>query len=110
MVITTRTEGKLKELIYENLNRIPVEDLEEIRHDAGERIKEQQVKDCIRNNKRRKAPEQYNEGDLIRVERQVPHDGKSQKLCTKYQGLYRIIKVLPNDRFVIKDTPLTQKK
>lgn len=43
------------------------------------------------------------------MERQVPHDGKSQKLTVKFQGPYRIIKILPNDRFLVEDTPLTRK-
>ncbi|KOB77587.1 Transposon Ty3-G Gag-Pol polyprotein [Operophtera brumata] len=57
----------------------------------------------------RKAPTQYEVGDLVRIERQVQHDGKSQKLSVKYQGPYRIVKLLPNDRFLVEDTPLTRK-
>lgn len=34
--------------------------------------------------------------------------GKSMKLAPKFQGIYRIVKVLNNDRFIIEDTPLTR--
>lgn len=107
--VTSRTEGKLGEIINETLNRTPVEDLEELRQDTGEKIRAQQQRDAANYNKHRKAPTQYKEGDLVRVERQVQHDGKSQKLSVKYQGPYRIVKLLPNDRFLVEDTPLTRK-
>lgn len=72
--------------------------------------KQQQVKDAVNFNKHRKPARQYQEGDLVRLARQAPHDGKSQKLSVKYQGPYRILKVLPNDRFVVEDIPMTRKK
>lgn len=72
--------------------------------------KQQQVIDAVNFNKHRKPARQYQEGDLVRLARQAPHDGKSQKLSVKYQGPYRILKVLPNDRFVVEDIPMTRKK
>lgn len=107
--IISRTEGKLSEVINETLNRIPVDELDEVRQEAGEKIKKQQVRDADNYNKHRKRPTQYKEGDLVRVARQMPHDGKSQKLVVKYQGPYRVVKMLNNDRFLIEDTPLTRK-
>lgn len=62
-----------------------------------------EVKDAVNFNKHRKPARQYQEGDLVRLARQAPHDGKSQKLSVKYQGPYRILKVLRNDRFVVED-------
>lgn len=35
--------------------------------------------------------------------------GKSKKLTPKFHGPYRIVKILPNDRFVVEDTPLSRK-
>lgn len=107
--ITSRTEGILSSVINDTINQTPTEELSEMRQEASERIKEQQVKDAERFNKHRKPARQYHKGDLVRVERQFPHDGKSQKLVVKFQGPYRIVKVLPNDRFLIEDTPLTRK-
>ncbi|KOB75240.1 Pro-Pol polyprotein [Operophtera brumata] len=107
--VTSRAEGKLSDVINETLHRTPVEELDELRQDTGEKIKAQQVKDAANYNKHRKAPTQYEVGDLVRIERQVQHDGKSQKLSVKYQGPYGIVKLLPNDRFLVEDTPLTRK-
>ncbi|KAF9404778.1 hypothetical protein HW555_014175 [Spodoptera exigua] len=90
-------------------NVIPSEDLTVIRQSASENIKTQQLKDIERFNSRRKSSKRYEAGDLVRVERQVPHDGKSHKLVVKFQGPYRVIKVLPNERYVIEDTPMTRK-
>lgn len=107
--IISRTEGKLSEIINDTINRVPAEELEKSREKAAEKIKEQQVKDALSYNKHRKSVTQYKEGDLVRVERQVPHDGNPKKLVVKYQGPYRIVKMLKNDRFLIEDTPLTRK-
>ncbi|KAH9644769.1 hypothetical protein HF086_016263 [Spodoptera exigua] len=90
-------------------NVIPSEDLTVIRQSASENIKTQQLKDIERFNSHRKSSKRYEAGDLVRVERQVPHDGKSHKLVVKFQGPYRVIKVLPNERYVIEDTPMTRK-
>lgn len=54
----------------------------------------------------------YNVGDLVRVERTIIDKeqlGKSKKLVPKFQGPYRITKILDSDRFVIEDTPLTKR-
>ncbi|CAK1600066.1 unnamed protein product [Parnassius mnemosyne] len=107
--ITSRSEGILSLVINDTLNGTPLEKLDELRQDASTKIKAQQIQDAKRFNERRKPPTKYNEGDLIRLEKQVPHDGKSQKLVVKFQGPYRIVKVLPNDRFLVEDTPLTRK-
>lgn len=107
--ITSRTEGILNTVINDTLNQTPVDELQDLRDEASAKICEQQNKDRLNFNKKRKPARQYKEGDLVRVERQVPHDGKSQKLVVKYQGPYRIMKVLPNDRFLVEDTPLTRK-
>ncbi|KAL4719723.1 hypothetical protein ACJJTC_004655 [Scirpophaga incertulas] len=88
---------------------IPHIKLGTVRDRASENIKEQQLKDSERFNRNRKPGTKYVAGDLVRVERQIPHDGKSQKLAIKFQGPYRITKVLPNDRYLIEDTPMTRK-
>ncbi|KAL0819744.1 hypothetical protein ABMA28_007792 [Loxostege sticticalis] len=108
--ITSRSQGILSDVINDTTRVANPEEIADIREKASHKIKEQQTKDAQRFNKTRKVGTQYSEGDLVRVERQVPHDGQSQKLVNKYQGPYRIVKVLPNDRFLIEDTPLTRKK
>ncbi|XP_063360618.1 uncharacterized protein LOC134649717 [Cydia amplana] len=108
--VTSNSQGILNSVISDTLNVVSTEDLNDVREQAKQKINEQQNKDALRFNKSRKPGTTYMEGDLVRVERQVPHDGKSQKLVSKYQGPYRILKILPNDRYLIEDTPLTKKK
>ncbi|KAF9794883.1 hypothetical protein SFRURICE_005118 [Spodoptera frugiperda] len=83
--------------------------LEQIREQASERIIEQQRRDKYRFDSKRKSKHTYAVGDLVSVNREVPSDGRSKKLVNKYQGPYRITKLLPNDRLAIEDTPLTRK-
>lgn len=107
--IKCRSEGILSEVLEETVNITSPEALVDVRQDACDKIKEKQNDDRDRFNSRRKTAKSYSEGDLVRVERQVPSDGQSQKLVVKYQGPYRVLKVLPNDRYIIEDTPLSRK-
>lgn len=107
--IKCRSESILSEVLDDTVTVTSAEKLAEVRDVAGKKISETQIKDSERFNRRRKPAKNYSVGDLVRVERQVPNDGQSQKLVVKYQGPYRVIKILPNDRYVIEDTPLSRK-
>lgn len=96
--VKCRSEGILNAVLDDTINLMPEKELQSVRDEAREKIIEKQSRDKERFDKRRKVARTYKEGDLVRVERQVPHDGQSQKLVVKYQGPYRVIKVLPNDR------------
>ncbi|OWR46616.1 hypothetical protein KGM_212307 [Danaus plexippus plexippus] len=86
----------------------PADSEDNIRQSASENIKVQQIKYVVSFNSRRKTERTYKVGDLVRIERQVPHDGKSKKLV-EFQGPYRVIKLFPNERYVVEDTPMTRK-
>ncbi|KAH9631529.1 hypothetical protein HF086_004690 [Spodoptera exigua] len=104
--LTISEKDKCQALLSNETN----EPIEQIRSDASDRIKENQNKNKNRFDSHRKSPNKYKEGDLVRVVRAiVSGSGKSKKLESKCQGPYRIKKVLPNDRFIIVDTPLTRK-
>lgn len=107
--INHRTQGMLSTVINDTINIITGDEIESVRQEATKRIELQQQKDVERYNKHRKLGKKYKVGDLVRIERQVPHDGQSQKLVVKYQGPYRVIKILEHDRFVVEDTPLSRK-
>lgn len=107
--INHQSQGMLSTIINETTNVTPPDELGVVRDEASGRMEAQQQKDVARYNSRRKICTKYSVGDLVRIERQAPHDGKSQKLVVKYQGPYRILKLLPNDRFVVEDTPLSRK-
>jgi transposase InsO family protein len=108
--INSGTENILNDVIIETICSPTVEKFREIRSDVGKRISDQQAKDKERFDVKRKPSHIYTEGDLVSVKRDLPSDGQSMKLAAKYQGPYRIAKLLPNERFVVKDTPLTKKK
>ncbi|CAH2100995.1 unnamed protein product [Euphydryas editha] len=104
------TEGILNDAISDTVKVNSSEQLDEMRKKAGELIRLQQEKDSVRFNRKRKPGINYKIGDLIRVERDIcSNNGKSKKLLPKFQGPYRIAKLLPHDRFLIEDTPITQK-
>ncbi|KAL4719884.1 hypothetical protein ACJJTC_014821 [Scirpophaga incertulas] len=109
ITIVSKSEGILGQIISDTTKITSPQELGTVRDRASENIKEQQLKDSERFNRNRKPGTKYVAGDLVRVERQIPHDGKSQKLAIKFQGPYRITKVLPNDRYLIEDTPMTRK-
>lgn len=107
--IKCRSEGILGAVLDDTVSITSGKELIDMRDEAREKIIEKQIKDQEKFNSRRKPAKRYSEGDLVRVERQYPHDGQSQKLVMKFQGPYRVLKALPNDRYVIEDTPLSRK-
>lgn len=108
--LKSSTENVLSEIIDEVVDVIPLEDLDEARRKAGARISDQQLKDKLNFDSKRVTNVSFSIGDLVSIKRDTPSDGKSKKLVVKYQGPYRVAKVLPNDRYLIEDTPLTRKK
>ncbi|CAB3247216.1 unnamed protein product [Arctia plantaginis] len=81
--INHRAQGILSTIINETINVIPSDELNTIRNEASKRIEVQQKKDVERYNSRRKPCKKYNVGDLVRTERQVPHDGTHYSLKNK---------------------------
>ena len=108
--VNSGSENVLSGVIAETVNRASSNDLHDLRQEASKRIIDQQVKDKERFDLKRKASHVYAVGDLVSIKRDFPSDGKSMKLAPKYQGPYRVTKLLPNERFVVEDTPLTKKK
>ncbi|PZC78253.1 hypothetical protein B5X24_HaOG202325 [Helicoverpa armigera] len=84
--------------------------LDSIRSEASELMRKNQQIMKSRFDRRRKDSRKYKEGDLVRIARAiVTAPGQSKKLEAKCQGPYRIKKILPNDRYLVEDTPLTRK-
>lgn len=109
--ITNPSQGILNEIVdeVENLDK-EGRAIEDIRSEASERIKQNQQEMKSRYDKNKRKSTAYKEGDLVRIARAiVTGPGQSKKLEAKCKGPYRIKKVLPNDRFLIEDTPLTRK-
>lgn len=108
--IITNPSDKVINEIASDISDGRTETLTSIRETAKELIDKQQEKDRSRYNERKAEAPKYSEGDLVRVIRAATGlEGQSKKLEPKCKGPYRIKKVLPNDRYVVVDTPLTRK-
>lgn len=110
--LMTTSENMLSDVITETSQLVSGDDLMKLRADAKGKIDKDQERAKKRFDKNRKPPKSYKIGDLVRIERTITdkdHLGKSKKLIPKFHGPYRIIKILPNDRFLVEDTPLTKR-
>ncbi|XP_045456265.1 uncharacterized protein LOC123666103 [Melitaea cinxia] len=110
--LVSASENLLVDVIDETYERVTGDDLMQLRSDTKNKIEKQQEYAQKQFNKHRKRQTSYKVGDLVRIERTVidkDHIGKSKKLIPKFQGPYRILKILSNDRFLVEDTPLTRK-
>lgn len=105
------TEGKIVSVLQDDdLEAMKEMDVDSIRSDVSKYIQESQEKQKERYDRSRCKPRSFSIGDLVRVERSIPCPGKSKKLKSKCYGPYRVVNVLPNDRYLVEDTPLTKKK
>lgn len=77
----------------EELRRITIERVKEIRHAQAEKY-----------NSSHMAPEQYHEGDLVLIRADHPATGSSRKLLTRFKGPYVVSKVLGADRYEVRDS------
>lgn len=103
------SQGVLNEVSMEVENNNE-KTLDELRAEASDRISKNQEANKKRYDLRRRNVTKYKEGDLVRIIRAIPSgSGQSKKLESKCQGPYKIKKILPHDRFVVVDTPLTRK-
>lgn len=102
---------ELSEYLDGRLNTISRIDLEEIRNKAAEDIKISQNRNEVQYLKRSVPPTQYKEGDYVVIRNVDTTIGKNKKLIPKYRGPYVVHRVLPNERYVIRDIencPVTQ--
>ena len=77
--------------------------VEEPKEDIAELLKANAVAMKERYDKKRKAPRQYEVGDLVMILSDSPSTGESRKLEPKKRGPYEITKVLRNDRYAVED-------
>lgn len=102
------SQGLIGDVFADTGNGVVGCNLDELRDSVKQRLDDQQIKDKQRYDAS-KRDVKFKEGELVRAWRAIPKlDGQSKKLESKYRGPYRIKKVLPNDRYVIEDTPLTR--
>lgn len=98
--------GKVVDSLSDYLNEVlenPLESLDDIREKAAQKICKLQKYNQENYNKLHKTPTKYKEGDYVVIVNTDVTPGYNKKLIPKYKGPYIINKVLPNDRYVVKD-------
>lgn len=82
-----------------------VKDLEALRTEADTNISKQQLKQKKQYDRKRGTPVKYKKNDQVVIRSNPVSDGTSRKMKPKYKGPMTITKVLPNDRYRVKDLP-----
>lgn len=98
--------GKTIDELTEHLdeqNSVIDRDLLMIRQEASENIKKSQEDNLNRFLKHNAPAEIYKEGDYVAIRHTSTTPGSSKKLDPKFRGPYEIHKVLPHDRYVVRD-------
>lgn len=90
---------KLREFVLDQ-DEEKIRDLVEIRGAAAEKIERMRKDNEQYVNTKRKAAREYAEGDLVVIKNFETTGGK---LVPSYQGPYRVLKRLRNDRYVVAD-------
>lgn len=93
----------IKEYLDENIIEQEPRNLEELRKTASEKTVQSQTQNKIYFDKRHKKPIQYKIGDHVLIKNVVNTPGINKKFLAKYKGPYEVVKILPNDRYLIKD-------
>lgn len=87
----------------ETKNKREERDLTKIREEADKNIKSEQAKNVEYHNKRVRPAKSFEEGDYVVIRNVDNTIGKNKKLIPKYKGPYVVHKILPNDRYIVKD-------
>lgn len=83
-------------------NRPVVNKLEEMRQEVANLVKRKQLKQKMHFDKKRKKCDTYELNDIVLVDKPSHGEG-SKKLAPLYKGPFQITKILPNDRYVVKE-------
>lgn len=92
-------------LLKDEIQQLPTlfQDLVTTRENASKMIIASQLKQKQYYDKKRKQPKTYKEGDLVVIMKQPLTTGTSRKLAPNYSGPMVVKKVLPNDRYIVRD-------
>lgn len=89
--------------ILEQINPVSHYDLVETREKAYENIIKSQHYSKQRYDKLHKSPRKYSIGDKVVITNTVTTPGVNKKLLPRFKGPYEVEKVLPHNRYVLKD-------
>lgn len=98
----------LTEYLEEIQSSAITRDLSSLRQNASAHIQKSQTRNEQQYIKRSVPPQHYMEGDFVVIRNVDTTTGKNKKLIPKYRGPYRVHRVLPNDRYIIRDIETCQ--
>lgn len=93
----------LSEFMEEKLSSDQSPDFDTLRSLASENIEKSQKRNLDWNIKNRKPHIQFQEGDYVLIRNVDTTIGTNKKFVPKFRGPYQVHKILPNDRYVIRD-------
>lgn len=97
------TVDPLTEHLEEKLISTKARCLDEIRDSAAKSIAESQAKNERHFESKNKQPIVYSEGDFVVMRNVDTSIGSNKKFIPKFRGPYVVHKVLPHDRYVLRD-------
>ncbi|KAK9695941.1 hypothetical protein QE152_g32243 [Popillia japonica] len=96
-----QTDNDMPDSVAENEELINVTKL---RKEAAQRLERNRLKQDLLFNKKRKTPKMFQVGDLVLTKvTSVPGNHESKKLQPKFRGPSRVVEILPNDRYRVKE-------
>lgn len=98
--IRMKEDTRIKELIEEEWIHMFKENRDELRTEAKKNISKVQQENRRNYDKRRKKARNFKENDLVAIKR--TQQGPGLKLASKFLGPYQIIKILRNDRYIVR--------
>lgn len=98
-----REIDSLSEYLEDRSNSEEIRDLPVLRETASRYIENSQTKNSSSFDKTHAIPHNFTEGEYVVIRNVDTTIGTNKKFIPKYRGPYRIHKVLPNDRYVIRD-------
>lgn len=93
----------LSEYLEDRSNQEVVRDLSLVRETASRHIEHSQKKNSASFGRTHKMPNSFSEGKYVVIRNIDTTIGTNKKFIPKYRGPNRIHKILPNDRYVIRD-------
>ncbi|VEN45577.1 unnamed protein product, partial [Callosobruchus maculatus] len=96
-----RTDTDLQDIPSEDEEMV---DVTKIRKQAAENLDRNRVEQNIKFDKHRLPPKIFSVGDLVLTKvTSFPANSESKKLLPKYRGPFKVVEVLPNDRYRVRE-------
>lgn len=98
-----RDVDDLSEYLEDRFDSSVDRDLRTLRETALRHVEDSQSKNLASFDKKHSPPNTFCEGEYVVIRNIDTTIGTNKKFVPKYRGPYRIYKILPNDRYVVRD-------